>query len=151
MPATVINFYKNGWYQVCHPNWKPTTDTPKVNKNSKKAIKSATEFLTLFMDQHVPVLPLEAANALSPEARKWRMELEAIIQNAWDKAKLFIKEQLPQKAPSLSVSVFEKNMKAIDPDLWPEGPSHGADSFGFIQSAASLRAAVMKNKKTTKE
>jgi hypothetical protein len=152
MPSIVRDVYKNEWYRIFSPKYRPRHDEPKTNGNTKSTIRKATEYLTLFMESHIAPLPETATNALSQEAADWRADLDRKVGEAWRAASLFIekKSTLKSKWNCVSIGGFVKSMNEIDPLSWPNGPwgEGGNESYdyGNLRNADELRKSLVNHK-----
>jgi hypothetical protein len=141
MPESFVSFYLNGWYVAFQAG-----SSFQVNKSVKKTLRSVIEFVSLFLTTPVPLLPSDAVNGISPQAAPWRRVVRSAADNAWKRAKEFVKSHLRFEVVSHALSTFEKNMKSIDPGVWPNGPD-GNDPFGVLRTTAEIKEATTKNKK----
>lgn len=150
MPSIIRDVYKNQWYRIFSPKYRPRHDEPKINGNAKSTIRKATEYLTLFMDSHIAPLPETATNALSQEAADWRADLERKVGEAWEAASLFIEKKSPSKPKSNSIGAFVKNMNEIDPLSWPNGPwgegGNKSYEYGNLRNVGELRKSFETHK-----
>ncbi len=122
-----VSWHSDGYHISIH-----NTD---VNKSVRSSIKICVEYLTLFLTEHIEVLPATAnCGAVAPI---WRGRLVAKTNQAWLAAVAFADARGHKLSTSLSA--FKAFMYEHTLDL-PEGPATGDSAFQPPGNNKSLRS-----------
>jgi hypothetical protein len=118
---TVKTLFKNWYIQGYYKNIGHKSNDSHI----RSTVKFTIEYVTMFLETHIPPIPEGVTDTMTPAAMSWRADLTRLVDGAWTAIEAF--HVLHNQRISEKVHVFKKFMTERDSADWPPGPAGEAN------------------------